>query len=181
MYNNFKQKAKSDLEYFLHSAVSSPLKPTLLRSTKTSQFTTCPGLTVYLIQKHIPKYIYTRKGHLQSQQNNIFQVLYLYPPPLALLFSNNPITLAQRNFMPSSLTRNNLQDHTWTKPKKYQYNRTDERTKSSSYKTKTQTKYYPILYKTNNDNIFIDADKKCNAKATTNKTSSNFRTHFTVS
>ena len=65
------QQRKSDLADFLHGAALSPIPSTFLRAIKRGHISSWPGLTTYLIKKHLPKSLSTSKGHLRGQQKNI--------------------------------------------------------------------------------------------------------------
>jgi hypothetical protein len=64
-------QTKQDLARYLHASALNPQISTLLRAIRRGHFLTWPNLTSTLITKHLPKSLFTSKGHLRMQQKNI--------------------------------------------------------------------------------------------------------------
>jgi hypothetical protein len=64
-------QTKSDLVRFLHGAAGFPVPSTWAAAVDAGHYTTWPGLTAALINKHLPKSEATIKGHMQQQRQNI--------------------------------------------------------------------------------------------------------------
>ena len=62
---------KQDLAKFLHAVLCSPHPSTVIRAIKRGHFTSFPGLTTELLNKHLPKAIATAMGHMRGQQQNV--------------------------------------------------------------------------------------------------------------
>jgi hypothetical protein len=62
---------KSGLVRFLHGAAGFPVPSTWAAAVEAGHYTTWPGLTVALINKHLPKSEATIKGHLQQRSASI--------------------------------------------------------------------------------------------------------------
>jgi hypothetical protein len=65
------KRSKSDLASYLHACAYSPKKSTFLTAIRNEHFTSWPGLTYDLINKHFNTTIATSKGHLRQEQKNI--------------------------------------------------------------------------------------------------------------
>jgi hypothetical protein len=66
------KRSQSDLAQYLHAcAYSSPTKSTFLTAIRNGHFTSWPGLTYDLINKHLITPIATSKGHLKQEQKNV--------------------------------------------------------------------------------------------------------------
>jgi hypothetical protein len=68
---NIDKRSKSDLARYLHACAYSPTKSTFLKAICSGHFTSWPGLTYDLINKHLIPTIATSKGHLRQEQQNI--------------------------------------------------------------------------------------------------------------
>ena len=64
-------KTKTELAQYFHAACFSPSTSTFLSAINQGFFTSWPGLTAKLIQKHLPPSIATAKGHLDQEQQNL--------------------------------------------------------------------------------------------------------------
>ena len=69
--NVYAMRTKTDLVKYLHSACFSPCVQTWCDAIDLGYFSTFPGLTTTLVQKHLPKSIATAKGHLKKQRQHI--------------------------------------------------------------------------------------------------------------
>jgi hypothetical protein len=67
----YKMETKSDLMNYLHKCCYSPTTSGWLKAIKNGFFTTWPGLSNNLVQKHVTKSAATIKGHQQQQFKNI--------------------------------------------------------------------------------------------------------------
>jgi len=56
---------KNELANFFHAVAFSPVPSTFFRAIHRGHFSSWPGLTTYLINKHLSKSIATSKGHLR--------------------------------------------------------------------------------------------------------------------
>ena len=61
----------SPLVQFLHRACFSPVIDTWCKAIDAGYFTTCPGLTINLVRKHLPTYIETSNVHLRLARQHI--------------------------------------------------------------------------------------------------------------
>ena len=67
MANNvYEYKKKKDIVTYLHRAAFSPVKSTWIQAIQAGFFTTWPGLTPALVDKHLNKSPATIKGHLRQ-------------------------------------------------------------------------------------------------------------------
>ena len=66
-----KQQSKIDLAQYLHATCLSPPIPTFTRAIQNNHFITWPGLTVKLINQHLPKSIYTHLGRLKTEKQGL--------------------------------------------------------------------------------------------------------------
>ena len=72
MANNvYEYKKKKDIVTYLHKAAFSPVKSTWLRAIQAGFYTTWPGLTPELVDKHLDKSTNIVKGHLRQIQQNL--------------------------------------------------------------------------------------------------------------
>jgi len=67
-----KSTTKKDLALYYHACCFSPTKSTFINAIKLGHFSSWPGLTVDLIQKHLPESIATTKGHLRQERQNLY-------------------------------------------------------------------------------------------------------------
>ena len=72
MANNvYEYKKKQDIVTYLHKAAFSPVKSTWIQAVQNGFYTTWPGLTPELVDKHLQKSTATVKGHLQQIRQNL--------------------------------------------------------------------------------------------------------------
>jgi hypothetical protein len=69
--NVYDLHVKQELIEYLHACCFSPVPSTWKKAIRRGYFTTWPGLTEKLVQKHLPKSDATTKGHLDQQRKNI--------------------------------------------------------------------------------------------------------------
>ena len=62
---------KNDLVLYLHRSEWIPVPSTLIKAIYACVYAIWPGLTASLVRKHLPKTIYTSKGHLHQEQKNL--------------------------------------------------------------------------------------------------------------
>ena len=60
----YETKSKQELTLFYHAACFSPTKRTFVDAIKRNAFAYCPGLTVELVNKYLPRTEATIKGHI---------------------------------------------------------------------------------------------------------------------
>ena len=70
-YSVNKMTTKNDLVLYLHQAEWRPVPSTLIKAIYACFYAIWIGLTSALALKHIPKTIYTSKGHLRQEQKNL--------------------------------------------------------------------------------------------------------------
>ena len=63
----YETKSKQELTLFYHAACFSPTKRTFVDAIKRNAFAYCPGLTVELVNKYLPRTEATIKGHIRQQ------------------------------------------------------------------------------------------------------------------
>ena len=68
--NAFAMATNPDLAMYYHRAAFSPVPTTFISAINKGNFSTCPGLTVELISKHLPKSLATAKGHNKLARQN---------------------------------------------------------------------------------------------------------------
>ena len=66
-----KKQTMVNLAKYLHATCLSPPVPTFTKAIKNNQFITWPGLTTKLINRHLPKSLYTYQGHLKSEKQGL--------------------------------------------------------------------------------------------------------------
>ena len=54
-----------DIVRYLHRVVGSPVPSTCIKAIDKGNYATWPGLTYQLVCKHLPKSVYTTKGHMR--------------------------------------------------------------------------------------------------------------------
>ena len=59
-------RTRTELKQWYHATLFSPVKQTLIQATKKLSFATWPNLTIDLINKHLPQYMATDKGHMHQ-------------------------------------------------------------------------------------------------------------------
>ena len=62
----YEAKSKANLSTFINLACWSPCKSALITSIKNNFLSTWPGLTEQLVQKFLPKFEATAKGHMRK-------------------------------------------------------------------------------------------------------------------
>ena len=62
----YEAKSKAKLSTFLHLAYWSPCKSAMITAIKNNFLSIWPGLTKELVQKFLPKYEATAKGHIRQ-------------------------------------------------------------------------------------------------------------------
>ena len=63
---------KESLIKYLHQALFSPAKATLIKAIKNNQFASWPGLTADAVKKYLPdSSLATDKGHMKRQKKGI--------------------------------------------------------------------------------------------------------------
>ena len=62
----YETKSKADLRNFIHLACWSPCTSTTKTSIKSNLISTWPGINEQLVQKYLPKYEATAKGHIRQ-------------------------------------------------------------------------------------------------------------------
>ena len=62
---------KSELAQHYGATVFNIVKSTIIRVIKRNNFTSWPGMTAKIIQKHLPKWITTAHGHLDQVSKNL--------------------------------------------------------------------------------------------------------------
>ena len=65
--NVYKIESKQELTLFYHAACFSPTKRTFVDAIKRNDFSSCPELTVVLVNKYLPKTEATIKGHTRQK------------------------------------------------------------------------------------------------------------------
>ena len=70
-YSVNKMTTKNDLVLYLHQAEWRPVPSTLIKAIYACFYAIWLGLTAALALKHLPKTIYTSKGHLRQEQKNL--------------------------------------------------------------------------------------------------------------
>ena len=71
MNNVYKFNKKKDIVTYLHKAAYSPVKSTWIKAINSGFFTTWPGLTADLVEKHLDKAPATTQGHLRQIRQNL--------------------------------------------------------------------------------------------------------------
>ena len=66
-----KKKTHLELAQYLHAACYSPVKSTFQRAIKNGHFAAWPGLTVDIIQNHLPRSVATVQGHLHQERQGL--------------------------------------------------------------------------------------------------------------
>jgi hypothetical protein len=66
-----KKKTHLELAQYLHAACYSPVKSTFQRAIKNNHFASWPGLTVDVIQNHLPQSVATVQGHLHQERQGL--------------------------------------------------------------------------------------------------------------
>ena len=61
----------ADLAEFLHGCCGSPAITTFLKAIRNNQLITWPGLTTYLVEKHLGPCRATAKGHIHQERQNL--------------------------------------------------------------------------------------------------------------
>ena len=67
----YEMRTKADLVQYLHRCAFSPVVHTCTKAIDAGYFSTWPGLTSELVQKHLPKLLANAKGHLKKDRQNI--------------------------------------------------------------------------------------------------------------
>ena len=62
----YEAKSKQELTLFYHAACFSPTKRTFVDAIKRNDFASWPGLTVEIVNKHLPRTEETIKGHIRK-------------------------------------------------------------------------------------------------------------------
>ena len=70
-YSMHKMTTKNYLFLYLHQDACSPVPSTCIQEIYYGFYATLRGLTEYLVCKHIPKIVYTDKGHLRQEHKNL--------------------------------------------------------------------------------------------------------------
>ena len=65
------RQIKVELAEYLLGSCFGPAKSTLIRAINKKHFTSRPGMTHGLINKHLPKSVGTAKGHLDQEATNL--------------------------------------------------------------------------------------------------------------
>ena len=65
------KQSKQELATYLHAACLSPPVSTFTAAIAKNNFSSWPGLTTKLINKHLPKSIYTYQGHLHKEKQGL--------------------------------------------------------------------------------------------------------------
>ena len=66
-----KKQTKVTLARYLHACCLSPPITTFSKAISNNNFITWPGLTVNLIQKHLPKSMHTYQGHMHTERKGL--------------------------------------------------------------------------------------------------------------
>ena len=66
-----KKQTKVTIARYLHACCLSPPTSTFSKAISNNNFITWPGLTVNLIQKHLPKSMYTYQGHMHTERKGL--------------------------------------------------------------------------------------------------------------
>ena len=72
-HNAYQKHKHADLVTYLHAAAGSPAKSIWINAIKQGFFHSWPGLTVELVNKHLPDTTATAKGHLDQTRKNTKQ------------------------------------------------------------------------------------------------------------
>jgi hypothetical protein len=93
--NVYEMRNQSDLVAYLHRACFSPTKSTWLKAINAGYFATWLGLTVELVNKHLPKSIAKAKGHLRQERQNLRSTSTPLRPktPITILDAEFDLTL----------------------------------------------------------------------------------------
>lgn len=97
--NIYELQTKHDIVTYLHQACCSPITSTWLKAIEAGHFTTWPGLTVDLVQKHLHKSIATTKGHLRQE----CQGLRSTQPKIQPTISNSTVKPVMTTLEPSNV------------------------------------------------------------------------------
>ena len=62
----YETKSKQELTLFYHAACFNTTKRTFVDAIKRNAFASCPGLTVDLVNKYLPRTEATIKGHIRQ-------------------------------------------------------------------------------------------------------------------
>ena len=74
-----KNETKTDIASYLRAVFFGHVHSTFIKSIKTNQFTTCPGLTSKVVTKHISTIITTTKLHINQERLNLQSTKYPSP------------------------------------------------------------------------------------------------------
>ena len=67
----YELRTQPQLARYFHAAAGFPTKPTWLAAIRNGHYSTWPGLTAELVERHYPESIETRKGHARKIKMNL--------------------------------------------------------------------------------------------------------------
>ena len=69
--NVFELRTQPEIVRYYHAAAGFPTKATWLKAIKNNQYSSWPGLTPEIVDKHVPESEETQKGHMKKQKAGI--------------------------------------------------------------------------------------------------------------
>ena len=87
-----KNTTKRDLAQYLHACAFSPCVRTFITAINKGHFLSWPGLTTSLVKKHLPRSIFTAKGHMNQERQNLQSTSKSYKQALLQQPTSNQTT-----------------------------------------------------------------------------------------